>query len=154
MCYPRCAGAVTVDASALKVGDYAGLCALQGCYGMIAVARRSDGFYVVMRSRAADNDSLQAMQEDGAEGTEWEAVPIPQGTVHLKIEAEFAGMQDEARFFYDSDGDRGNWRPIGITHKLYFKMDHFTGCRFGLFVYATEETGGRAGFSRFHYQCF
>jgi len=154
MYFPRCAGEVTVDASALKVGDYAGICALQGCYGMIAVTRRSDGFYVVMRSRMADNDSLQAMQEDGADGIEWETVPVQQSIVHLKIKAEFAKMQDEAQFFYDSDGDRADWKQIGITHKLYFKMDHFTGCRFGLFVYATEETGGRAGFSRFHYQCF
>ena len=31
-------------------------------------------------------------------------------------------------------------------HKLYFKLDHFTGCRFGLFCYAAEETGGSACF--------
>lgn len=102
MYFPRCAGSVTVDARALKVGDYAGICALQGCYGMIAITRRSDGFYVVMRSRAADNASLQAMPEDNADGVEWEAVPVQQGIVHLKIEAEFMKMQDEARFFMRS----------------------------------------------------
>lgn len=162
MHFPRCAGTVTVDARALKVGDYAGICALQGCYGMIAITRRDDGFYVVMRSRAADNASLQAMSEDNADGVEWEAAPVQQGIVHLKIEAEFMKMQDEARFFYaqpsaDADcqdtvqRDTESWRQLGITHNLYFKMDHFTGCRFGLFVYATEETGGRAGFSAFQY---
>ena len=37
MIFPCCAGEVTVEASTLKIGDYAGLCALQGCYGMVAV---------------------------------------------------------------------------------------------------------------------
>ena len=62
---------MTVDASALKVGDYAGLCALQGCYGMIAVARRSDGFYVVMRSgqRFPAGDAGGRRRGDGMGGS-------------------------------------------------------------------------------------
>ena len=57
-------------------------------------------------------------------------------------------MKDEAEFFYLCQGE---WKKIGPTHKLYFKMDHFTGCRFGLFTYATKETGGKAGFLNFVY---
>lgn len=195
MLFPRCAGEVTVDTSALKVGDYAGICALQGCYGMAAVTRRDDGFYIVMRGRTAENDSLQASPDENLEGTEWEAVRIVQSTLRLRIEADFAQMKDEVRFYYcdvethgsngqggkcggdadsahaeagsqnDTDGQDGAgrqddthnthnggiWKQIGITQKLYFKMDHFTGCRFGLFVYATKETGGQAGFARFRY---
>ena len=57
---------------------------------------------------------------------------------------------------YDDNSDsRHNgeyrWKPIGIAQKLYFKLDHFAGCRFGLFVYATKEIGGKGGFSRFRY---
>ena len=96
--FPRCTGDVTVDASTLKVGDYAGLCALQGCYGMVAVTRRNDGFYIVMKSRTAENDSMQA-PEKVVEGTEWETVRIKQSTVRLRIEADFAQMKDEAKFF-------------------------------------------------------
>lgn len=172
MLFPRCVGEVTVDAGALKVGDYAGICALQGCYGMAAVARREDGFYVVMRGRTA--------AEGAEEGTEWEFVRISQSAVRLRLEADFAQMKDEARFFYydaechgddghnserggDSDSAHcgeggqndiymdGAWKQIGKIQKLYFKLDHFTGCRFGLFVFATKETGGRAGFSGFRY---
>lgn len=156
MLFPGCAAEVTVDAGTLKVGDYAGLCALQGCYGMAAVTRRDDGFYIVMRGRASGNDSMQAKPEEPLEGTEWEAVRLGQGcTARLRIEADFAQMKDEARFFYynsDSDNsDSGTWQQIGTVQKLYFKLDHFAGCRFGLFAYATAGTGGRAGFSGFKY---
>ena len=153
MRFPQCAAEVTVDAGALKVGDHAGICALQGCYGMAAVTRREDGFYVVMKGRRAADDSMQALQEDDLAGTEWEAVRIGQHSmVRLRIEADFAQMKDEARFFYyKGDGDGGTWQQIGAVQKLYFKMDHFAGCRFGLFVYATAQTGGRAGFSGFEY---
>lgn len=149
MLYPGCAGEITIDICALKEGDYAGICALQGCYGMAAVTKRADGHYdIVMISREAEDDSLQAMPEDTGEGTEWESVPVEQTQVRLKAEVDFRRRKDEARFFYHT----GNgWRQIGITQKLYFKLDHFAGCRFGLFFYATKETGGRAGFRDFRY---
>lgn len=147
MLFPRCAGEITVDVRNLKEGDYAGICTLQGCYGMAALTRRGGRYYVVMKSRVAEDNSLQAMPDDVQE-TEWESVETAQNTVRLKVETDFANMKDEAKFFYD---DGNGWRPIGISQKLYFKLDHFTGCRFGLFIYATEETGGKAGFHDFQY---
>ena len=51
---------------------------------------------------------------------------------------------------YEVDHDE-KWKQIGPWHQLYFKMDHFTGCRVGLFAYATKETGGIAEFGRFRY---
>jgi len=158
MLFPRCAGEVTVDASALKVGDYAGICALQGCYGMAAVTRRDDEFYIVMASRIACDDSMQALPKEAWEETEWEAVRIQQSIVRLRIEVDFAQMKDEAKFFYcDKEYNckgvcnDGAWKQIGIVQKLYFKLDHFAGCRFGLFVYATKEIGGKGGFREFRY---
>ena len=35
---------------------------------------------------------------------------------------------------------------------MAFALDHFTGCRFGLFLYAAEETGGSAAFREFTYR--
>ena len=34
---------------------------------------------------------------------------------------------------------------------MYFKMYLFTGCRFGLFYYSTEQTGGYVDFSKFQF---
>lgn len=147
MLFPKCAGEVTVDARQLKEGDYAGLCALQGGYCLAALTKRADGFYVVMIGRETKDDSLQALPDDAWEEKEWEAVKV-EPVVRLRLEVDFTDMTDEAKFFY-RDGDA--WSQIGAAHKLYFKMDHFTGCRFGLFLYATEQTGGRAGFHDFQY---
>lgn len=43
----------------------------------------------------------------------------------------------------------GEYRKIGTGHHLRFRLDHFTGCRFGLFVMSERNAGGRAGFSDF-----
>lgn len=144
MRYPECAGEVTVDFGDLKEGDYAGICALQGCYGMAAAVRRNGICYVVMRSVQPEERELQP---DMAE-KEWEAVKIEGTRVRLKAEAAFGAGRDRVRFYYQADGE---WKKIGEDHRLYFKLDHFTGCRFGLFLYAMKEKGGRAGFSDFVY---
>ncbi len=148
MTYPACAAEVTVDVTGLQEGDVAGLCALQGGYGLVGVTRREGQNYVIMMSHPAEDDSLQAPQQAPA-SQEWEAYPVEGDTIRLKVEASFANMTDEAKFYY-RDGYR--FKKIGITHKLYFKMDHFTGCRFGLFIYSTKQSGGKAGFSEFVYR--
>lgn len=149
MRYPGCAGEITVDAEALEEGDYAGLCALQGCYGMIAVTKRNGSFYVVMKSRTAQDASMQPLSVDGGDDDlEWECTPVSCTKIRLRVEADFTEMRDEAEFFFYDDALR---RKIGITQKLYFKLDHFTGCRFGIFHYATRKTGGMACFEDFTY---
>ena len=54
MKFPMCITEVTVDAERLKDGDYAGMCALQGCYGMAAVTKRDGRMFLVMRSLEAE----------------------------------------------------------------------------------------------------
>ena len=170
MKFPKCTGEVTVNAADIKEGDYAGLCALQGCFGMVAVTKRDGNYFVVMQSKAAEDASLQASVTNEADvtdgvgkdatdtmpatrnlmvGQEWEAVAVSDTTIRLKIQVDFTGQKDEAEFFYFAEGE---WHKIGITHKLYFKLDHFTGCRFGLFIQATKEVGGVAAFSDFVYE--
>lgn len=133
MRYPSCAGEITIDALGLKVGDYAGICALQADFGMVAVTRKENGYYIVMGNR---------------EKTEWESVPIEHSIVELRLEAEFTNMTDVSSFYYRKDAE---WVKIGITHKLKFDLNHFAGCRFGLFVYANKQIGGQADFMRFRY---
>lgn len=151
MLYPGCAGEVTVDVSRLKDGDYAGLCALQGCYGFVGVTKREGQAYLVMVSKEADESDMNAFPDNKKLGKEWEAIPVSDDKFRLKIAVDFTDMKDEAEFFY-FDKEKNGYRKIGITHKLYFKLDHFTGCRFGLFVYSTKEAGGVAVFENFVYK--
>ena len=67
----------------------------------------------------------------------------------LRAAVRFDGPEGRVCFEYlDSSG----WKPLGPEHTMTFALDHFTGCRFGLFLYSTREPGGRASFSRFTYR--
>lgn len=149
MLYPGCRAGVTLDFSGLAEGDYAGLCALQGCYGMIAVKIENNKAWLVMGAREAEDDSLQAMEPDVSACREYEKTALSGTKIRLGLEADFENMKDTVTFFYEDESGR---RQLGSSHRLYFKMDHFCGCRIGLFAYSTQRTGAVAGFSHFVYE--
>ena len=70
-------------------------------------------------------------------------IDMTEGTVaeshqmDFRLEADFCNMKDEARYYRVNKGD---WLPIGTVISCTSNWDHFTGCRFGLFCYAAEET--------------
>ena len=80
---------------------------------------------------------------------EYERILVDTSSITLKVHLDFQDKKDEADFAYE---DNGVWKKIGICQKLYFKLDHFTGCRFGLFMYATRQSGGHVDFMKFRYQ--
>ena len=127
---------VTVDAGDLRAGDTAGLCLLIGSYGFIGITREADGYALVMKERAPREK----------EEKESARIPWNEKTARLRAEVTFDGMKGIVRFFF-RQGE--NWEPLGPAHTMMFTLDHFTGCRFGLFLYAERETGGSAGFSSF-----
>ncbi|MBE5877314.1 MAG: glycosyl hydrolase 43 family protein [Lachnospiraceae bacterium] len=134
MQYPGCSGEITLDFSKLKSGDYAGICILQEDYAMAAVTRREDTYYIVMQNK----DEIL------------EEIPIcGEQTVTLKAMADFSHMKDVSTFYYL---EHGQWKQIGKEHKLHFSLAHFTGCRLGLFYYATKEIGGKVDFMNFIYK--
>lgn len=148
MYFPKCSGAVTVDASGINEGDYAGICAFSGCYGMVALTRRNGEYYVVVLDRSLNDDSSLKTDGDKYVETETARVLASGNKMRFMISADFTDMKDEIRFFYNNDGE---WHSIGASKKMYFRLDHFTGCRFALCMYATEQTGGKACFSDFVY---
>lgn len=146
---PECAAWVTVDGSGMKDGDFAGICAWIGCYGAIALTKDGGKYYLVMYARPAADESVQADRDFLSFPVEYERVPLSVPSATLKVSLDFRDKKDTANFFYEDDGD---WKTLGISHRLYFKLDHFTGCRFGLFAYATQQPGGCADFMKFRYQ--
>lgn len=126
---PGCAVEVTVDGTDLNAGDFAGLCALQGCFGQIALTRDESGFALAMTTH------------------EGEQVRVAWSDAAAKLRAEFDFRDDTVRFFYEDHG----WRPMGDAHRLYYRLDHFMGVRAGLFCYSTKQTGGSAVFADFVY---
>lgn len=127
---PRCTVEVTVDGGRLNVGDYAGLCALQGQYGQIALTRTEEGFALAMTAKGK------------------EAVLAPWKNARAVLRACFDFDTDTVRFYYGCDGQ---WQQLGEKHQLVYKLDHFMGVRAGLFCYSTVQTGGSAAFTDFVY---
>lgn len=148
MLFPSCGGSVTVDGSELKDGDYAGLCAFQGKYAQVALTREQGQLYVVLMARGEEGNTSMGKTKDTQPPVLLEKKAVSTTQVHFKIEVDFERMKDEAQLFYDA-GE--GWKQMGAAQKLYFRLDHFTGCRFGLFIYATQTIGGRGTFSEFIY---
>lgn len=91
------------------------------------------------------------------EPVEVEAVPTTADRVYLKADADFRGLvdfqgtfdvttelRDTGWFYYSLDGEE--WTRIGEPLRMIYSLPHFMGYRFGLFNFATRETGGYADF--------
>ncbi|WP_091016298.1 MULTISPECIES: glycoside hydrolase family 43 protein [Paenibacillus] len=146
---PACEAIVTLDGSRLNNGDYAGLCFLIGSYGMIALTKQDSKFYLVMHARNSEDSTIFGNLIDQEPATEHERIPVSDPVVKLKAFGNFENNLDECSFAYF---DGVEWRDIGIVHKMVYKLDHFMGCRTGLFAYSTQMVGGTADFSNFEYR--
>ena len=115
---------------------FAGICALQGCFAQLAIVREADGWAAAMTSR-----------KDGQAASEKARVSLDGPTARLRAEFDF--NLDAVRFLLLRDGV---WQPVGRAHPLKYRLDHFMGCRVGLFAYATEQPSGAAVFADFSYE--
>ncbi|MDE6053233.1 MAG: acetyl xylan esterase, partial [Lachnospiraceae bacterium] len=119
-------------------------CALQEYYVMAAVTKQNGKFSLVM-SGVEDMDGRKGKE------TIYERIALDSAVVQIRLKVDFMDGKDEAVFFYLSDTKESDrtWKQIGIQKKLRFTLGHFAGCRFGLFSYATKQTGGKAVFRDF-----
>lgn len=160
--FPGCDATVTVDASSIKDGDYAGLCVLESSYGLVAITRRASDYYLVMGKREITEGGFWGERHDDEPFEELESIKLESPVITLCASITFdhesfkgnhklalSRQDDSAAFGYKASD--GSFVRIGVEHKLQFKLDHFTGARFGLFVYSTKEAGGSAAFSNFCY---
>ena len=135
---PRCTAEVTVDASGIREGDVAGLCMLTGTYALAGITCTDGKYELVMKARDTGK----------GEETEKARVTADNPVIRIRAEATLEMPNDEVRFLWKHNG---KWEQLGPAHRLKFTLDHFCGCRFGLFMYATQETGGEAEFREFRY---
>lgn len=151
---PWCAAEVTLDGSELKDGDYAGLCTLQGDYGFIALTKEGGQPYLVRMEKSVSEQTAGMGSIDTEPGKVVAKLPIRENRVTLRVECDFALGKDTAEFFFrlEDAGQEREFQKLGHTHRLYFRLDHFVGCRFGLVLFSTKVTGGVAEFSAFRFR--
>ena len=132
---PVCTGSTSIDVSHMKDGDFAGLCLLQQNFGQLGV-RISKG-----------TKSIVMISAGTGKPVEIQSVPLSHDIVYFKAECNFKDRTDRAKFYYSYVGKE--WNFIGEPLKMAYTMPHFMGYRFGLFNYATKNTGGYADFDYF-----
>lgn len=132
---PVCSGATAVDVSKMKEGDFAGLVLLQSKFGQVGVKLENGAKSIVM------------VNAGSGKPVEIQKIPLKQNTVYLKAACNFKDRTDKAYFYYSLDGK--TWVTIGDELKMEYLLTHFMGYRFGLFNYATKNTGGYADFDWF-----
>ncbi|MBC7722008.1 MAG: glycoside hydrolase, partial [Pedobacter sp.] len=132
---PVCSGAIALDISNMKDGDFAGLGLLQKNYGLVGVKVDGDTKIIVMIN--ASTGKPEQVQ----------SIPLTQNVVHFKAECDFTNRKDIANFFYSLDGK--TWLPIGTQLKMAYTIPQFIGYRFALFNYATKNISGFADFDYF-----
>ena len=140
---PESSAWVTIDASNIKDGDFAGITALQGCYAALAITKHLGKYELVMVGKVQDDATMVNQFGVSITETVFERREIQSPVVTVRCDVDYREGRDEAFFSYL---EQGEWTPIGKPKKMVFKLDHFTGCRFGLYYYATKEIGGFADF--------
>lgn len=151
MMWPVSTAEVTLDFSEINNGDYAGISAFQGCYGFIGITKDIGKNYIVFVHRMNEAMKLKRIGADYMPGIVKLKLPVDEHItqIELRIKADFARRHDRAIFYYRIPGET-KWTEIG-DRELVFMLDHFTGCRYGLFYYSTKETGGNVSFNKFIY---
>ncbi len=137
---PQCSGETHILLQGLKPGDCAGLMALQGHFGMIGVRIAANGKKQIV---VCVNGGEYCEREDAA-------VDFEGDEIYLKVKFDFRDNKDTADFYYSADNMI--WTRLGERLQLIYDLDHFMGCRFGLFCYAAAVTDGYADFDYFRYQ--
>lgn len=132
---PTCSCSIALDVSNMKDGDFAGLCLLQKNYGLVGVKLKGSSKTIVMINAGSGKPEEAA------------SIALNQNVVYFKAACDFTDKKDEANFFYSLD--EKNWLVAGTTLKMSYTLPHFMGYRFGLFNYATKQTGGFADFDWF-----
>lgn len=149
--YDVCNGEITIDPSGLNIGDYAGLCAYSAHYGGLCVGRDEEGYFLAKIETEADSDSIMGDKDF------YERKPVitklkslsSVETVRVRITTDFRNAPDFCTYSYE---ENGVFVEVPGKHLLYFKLDIFIGCRFGIFTYSTKKAGGYADFSDFKIQ--
>src|SRR5574344_675441 len=155
---PRCFSEVLLDASGMKPGDKAGICAFQSNYCTIGVEVAEDGtksLVGVARAAARRQYGQNAQQQPQGNGEkEVLRVNLDQNKVWLRIKYVFTPQADDTcgadKAFMSFSTDGKKWVDIDNQLQMRFSLDLFVGYRSALYNYPTKQVGGHADFGYFH----
>lgn len=140
---PRCIDETMLDASGMKPGDRAGLCAFMSNYCSIGVEVDDAG----QRFIVATSGNLRGSNEELR-------VPLKGKKAWLRIKYVFTPQADDtcgpdkAFMSYSTDGKK--WIDVDYQLQMRYTLDLFIGYKAALYNYPTKQVGGHADFDYFH----
>lgn len=148
----KCSACVSLDASLINEGDFAGFCALEGEYAFTAVTKVNGKLQLVKAEHKIPYNSWTMSVFDEDEPNILEKKEIENQKIRLKIDFDLSKDKQTAEFFY-FDEDEKSFVPFGKPSQLRYTLDQFVGVRFAMFIYSTIQIGGTAVFYDFEYFC-
>jgi beta-xylosidase len=139
---PSSTAEIALETTNMKDGDIAGLVVLQALSGFVGIEQVGAQKNIVMY--VGDNDS-EGRKGKNAIVERKASVAFTGSKIYLRAVCNFSNNSSTAVFSYRTSESQ-QWTNIGTTVNLKFTLTHFTGARFGLFNYATKETGGYVDF--------
>lgn len=139
---PRSVTETKIDASALRPGDRAGLCAFQSNWCGVGVEVDPQGRRFIVAQTGTRQQSRDVVR-----------VPLKGKQAWLRIRYVFTPQQgdtcgaDKAFMSWSDDGKR--WHDVDFTLQMQYTLDLFTGYRAALYCYSTTTPGGHADFDYF-----
>lgn len=158
----QCLGSVTLDASKINEGDYAGLCALEGEYAFIALTKKDGKFFLVTADHTNKyspwtmnvyDDDFPAFHEEiplEKLGLDLTASDNNKAIITLQLKFSLHYKDEKVQLMY-LNPKTGNFEQVGKASPLRYTLDQFVGVRFAMFMYSTKTPGGIAKFSDFKY---
>ena len=142
MTLPRSRASVIVDGQKFNEGDRAGIAILCENYLYLALEKTSKGMVMVLVSK-----------EDNQEEELWRSEEISENSLEFRIDANtFAPVGNATVFYRRLSEDK--YHALPFAKSLKFTLGHFVGCRFALFCFSTQKSGGTAAFSNFKYEVY
>lgn len=140
--------AVTLNFAGMNDGDEAGISAFMGCYSYISVEKQNGKYYLTVKGKDLNKAGDDVWKCD-APVEENYRIEIMQESVRLKMDFDCKD-DDYAEYSYDLNLD-DRFNKVKGKHLMAFRLDHFCGCRFGLFYFSKEKTGGNVIFANPEY---
>lgn len=150
---PRSISEVLIDASGMKPGDRAGLCAFQSNYATVGVEVDSAGNRMAVIDIRRPGDRWQPKEEI----RRVLSMEMPGQELYAHIRYIFTpdtasgDVREEAdKAYLAISFDGTTWTQAPYCLEMRYTLDFFTGYRSALYCYSTSETGGYADFDYFH----
>ncbi|MCQ2592827.1 MAG: glycoside hydrolase 43 family protein [Treponema sp.] len=146
----KCLGRISLDASKINDGDFAGFCALEGEYAFIGITKKEGKFKLVTAEHKIPYTPWAMGVYDDEEPRILEEIELDEPVVKLQLKFNLLHNKENVQLMYFNE-KIGAYERVGMASKLRYTLDQFVGVRFACFMYSTKVAGGEAEFSEFEY---